>query len=31
MKLLIIGFVGNDKWRQAPGFDLLHYTYRDTK
>ena len=24
-KLLKTGFVANDKWRQVPGFDLLHH------
>ena len=24
-KLLKTGYVANDKWRQAPGFDLLHH------
>ena len=26
-KLLKTGFVANDKWRQAPGFDLSHIAY----
>ena len=25
MKLLKTGFVANDKWRQAPGFELLRH------
>ena len=25
IKLLKTGFVANEKWRQAPGFDLLHH------
>ena len=25
IKLLKTGFVPNDKWRQAPGFNLLHH------
>ena len=25
MKLLKTGFVSNDKWQKAPGFDLLHH------
>ena len=28
IKLLKIGFVANDKWRQAPDFDLLHHIFR---
>ena len=27
IKLLKTGFVANDKWRQAPGFDLLHHNW----
>ena len=27
LKLLNTGFVANDKWRQAPGFDKLHHVY----
>ena len=26
-KLLKTGFGANDKWRQAPGFDLLHHKF----
>ena len=26
-KLLKTGFVANDNWRQAPGFELLHHIY----
>ena len=25
VKLLKTQFVANDKWRQAPGFDMLHH------
>ena len=28
VKLLRTGFVANDKWRQAPGFDLLRHIYK---
>ena len=27
LKLLNTGFVANDKWRQVPGFDMLHHIY----
>ena len=27
IKLLKTGIVANDKWRQAPGFELLHHIY----
>ena len=27
IKLLKNGFMANDKWRQAPGFELLHHIY----
>ena len=27
LKLLNNGFVANDKWRQAPGFDMLHHIF----
>ena len=26
-KLLKTGFVANDNWRQAPGFELLHHIW----
>ena len=25
IKLIKTGFVANDKWRQEPGFELLHH------
>ena len=25
LKLLNTGFVANDKWRQVPGYDMLHH------
>ena len=28
IKLLLTGFLANDKWRQAPGFDLLPHKGR---
>ena len=28
IKLLKTGFVANDKWRQAPGFIMLHHKYQ---
>ena len=31
VKFLKSGFVANDKWLQAPSFDLLHYNYRSNK
>ena len=27
IKSLKTGFVANEKWRQAPGFELLHHIY----
>ena len=29
IKLLKIGFVANDNWRQAPGFGMLHHIFLD--
>ena len=31
LKLLNTGFVANDKWRQAPGFDMLHHIWGDIR
>ena len=27
IKLLKIGFVANDSWRQEPAYDLIHHKY----
>ena len=27
LKLLDTGFMANDKWRQTPGFDMLHHIF----
>ena len=27
LKLLKTGFVANNNWRQAPGFDMLHHIW----